>query len=175
MKKWLSITAIIVLLDHITKYYASAELAMHKPVAVFPMLNFYLAHNEGAAFSFLSTAGGWQRWFFTIIALVISIVLVFWLRRIKPHEKIQGMALSCILAGAIGNLIDRVMHGYVVDFIQFYYNAASCLPMFSQAGTRCYWPAFNIADSAISIGVALLIYDSVREYKQQRRADMNTN
>jgi len=142
------LAAVIVIADQITKYYATLELKMYKAVAVMPMFNFTLMHNEGAAFSFLSDAGGWQRWFFTIISSVVSIVLVFWIKRLKPEEKFQAMAFSLILGGAIGNLIDRVRFGYVVDFIEIYYHQYS-------------WPAFNIADSAITIGVIILIIDTL--------------
>ena len=142
------LAAVIVIADQITKAIATAELTMYKAVAVMPMFNFTLMHNEGAAFSFLSDAGGWQRWFFTIISLVVSIVLVFWIKKLKPEEKIQAMAFSLILGGAVGNLIDRVRFGYVVDFIEIYYHQYS-------------WPAFNIADSAITIGVIILIVDTL--------------
>ena len=142
------LAAVIVIADQITKYYATLELKMYKAVAVMPMFNFTLMHNEGAAFSFLSDAGGWQRWFFTIISLVVSILLVFWIKKLKPEEKFQAMAFSLILGGAIGNLIDRVRFGYVVDFIEIYYHQYS-------------WPAFNIADSAITIGVIILIVDTL--------------
>ena len=142
------LAAVIVIADQITKYYATLELKMYKAVAVMPMFNFTLMHNEGAAFSFLSDAGGWQRWFFTVISLVVSIVLVFWIKKLKPEEKFQAIAFSLILGGAIGNLIDRVRFGYVVDFIEIYYHQYS-------------WPAFNIADSAITIGVIILIIDTL--------------
>ena len=142
------LAAVIVIADQITKYYATLELKMYKAVAVMPMFNFTLMHNEGAAFSFLSDAGGWQRWFFTVISLVVSIVLVFWIKKLKPEEKFQAMAFSLILGGAVGNLIDRVRFGYVVDFIEIYYHQYS-------------WPAFNIADSAITVGVIILIVDTL--------------
>ncbi len=148
MRKWMTIAAVIVIADQITKYVASAELKMYEAIAVMPMFNFTLMHNEGAAFSFLSDAGGWQRWFFTAISLIVSIVLVFWIRSLKPEEKFQALAFSFILGGAIGNLIDRVRLGYVVDFIDIYYNAY-------------HWPAFNIADSAITVGVVILIVDTI--------------
>ena len=148
MRNWMILAALVVIADQITKHYATLELKMYKAVAVMPMFNFTLMHNEGAAFSFLSDAGGWQRWFFTIISLVVSILLVFWIRKLKPEEKFQAMAFSLILGGAVGNLIDRVRFGYVVDFIEIYYHQYS-------------WPAFNIADSAITIGVIILIVDTL--------------
>jgi signal peptidase II len=138
------ISIVTIILDQVTKWIASANLAMHDPVPVMPSFNFTLMHNYGAAFSFLSNAGGWQRWFFTIVAAVISVVLIVWIVRLKPHEKWLGIGLSLVLGGAIGNLIDRVSYGYVVDFIQWYYD-------------RFYWPAFNIADSAIFVGTGILL------------------
>ncbi len=148
MRKWMILAGIIVIADQITKVIATLELTMYKAVAVMPMFNFTLIHNEGAAFSFLNDAGGWQRWLFTIISSVVSIVLVFWIKNLKPEEKFQALAFSFILGGAIGNLIDRVRLGYVVDFIEIYYNQYS-------------WPAFNIADSAITVGVIILVVDTL--------------
>lgn len=148
LRKWMTIAAIIIIADQITKSIATAELTMYKAVAVMPMFNFTLIHNEGAAFSFLSDAGGWQRWFFTAISFIVSVLLVFWIKKLKAEEKFQAIAFSLILGGAIGNLIDRVRFGYVVDFIEIYYNQYS-------------WPAFNIADSAITIGVVILIADTL--------------
>lgn len=161
MKKWLSIAAVVIVLDQITKYIAEAQLTLHRPLEIMPMFNFTLAYNKGAAFSFLSEAGGWQRWFFTIIAIAVSILIVFWLTRLQAHEKRQAVALSLILGGAIGNLIDRIYLGHVIDFIEVYYD-------------KWYWPAFNIADSAITIGVVLIIYDNVREYFKSKDSNVNT-
>ncbi|MDH5370195.1 MAG: signal peptidase II [Gammaproteobacteria bacterium] len=158
MFKWIWLAVVVVILDQITKYIASTSLEMLQPVAVMPMFNWTLMHNTGAAFSFLADAGGWQRWFFAIVALVVSTVIVLWLKRLEQHEKWQAIALALILGGAIGNVIDRIWLGYVVDFIQVYYQ-------------QWYWPAFNIADSAISIGVAMLIIDSIREYRAERKVN----
>ena len=156
MLKWIWLAIVVIVLDQLTKYIASNSLEMFQPVAVMPMFNWTLMHNTGAAFSFLHDAGGWQRWFFAIIAIVVSVVLVLWIKRLEQHEKWQAIALALILGGAIGNVIDRVWLGYVVDFIQVYYQ-------------QWYWPAFNIADSAISIGVAMIIIDSIREYRAERK------
>ena len=156
MFKWIWLAVVVVILDQISKYTASTSLEMLQPVAVMPMFNWTLMHNTGAAFSFLADAGGWQRWFFAIVALVVSTVIVLWLKRLEKHEKWQAIALALILGGAVGNVIDRIWLGYVVDFIQVYYQ-------------QWYWPAFNIADSAISIGVAMLIIDSIREYRAERK------
>lgn len=147
MLKWLWLSLLVIVLDHLTKYMASTMLTYYKPLAVMPLFNLTLMHNTGAAFSFLSSASGWQRWFFAIIAIGVSIFLVIWLRRLTTQEKVQAIALALILGGAIGNVIDRIWLGYVVDFLDFYYN-------------NWHFPAFNIADSAITIGAVLIIYDS---------------
>jgi signal peptidase II len=107
-----------------------------------------LAHNTGAAFSFLASAGGWQRWFLAAVAGVVSVVVAVWLTRLEPRQRILGLSLGLILGGGLGNLIDRVTLGYVVDFISWHYE-------------EWYWPAFNIADSAICLGAVLLLWDSV--------------
>lgn len=156
MLKWLSLSVVVVILDQITKYTASTSLEMYKPIAVMPMFNWTLMHNTGAAFSFLADEGGWQRWFFAIIALVVSIVIVLWIKRLEQHEKWQAIALALILGGALGNVIDRIRLGYVVDFIDVYYQ-------------QWHWPAFNIADSAILIGVAMIIFEGIREYLAERK------
>ncbi len=143
--KWYSLSLLVIVLDHIAKWAASSMLTYGVPVEVLPFFNLMLAHNSGAAFSFLSDAGGWQRWLFTAIAIGVSIFLAHWLRRAQG-QRLLCWALALILGGALGNLIDRVLLGYVVDFISLHY-----------AGN--YFPAFNIADSAISIGAGLLILD----------------
>ena len=121
MLKWIWLAAVIVVLDQLTKYIASTSLEMFKPIAVMPMFNWTLMHNTGAAFSFLANEGGWQRWFFAVIAVVVSVFLVLWIKQLEKHEKWQAIALALILGGAIGNVIDRVFLGYVVDFIDVYY------------------------------------------------------
>ncbi len=152
MKKiYFSIAIIAIVLDQITKYIASSQLGIHEQNPVMPFFNFTLMHNYGAAFSFLANAGGWQRWFFTIVAVVISIVLTIWLFRLKNHEKWLGFGLALVLGGAVGNVIDRIRFGYVVDFIQWFAN---------WKGNTYYWPSFNIADSAILVGTALIIISS---------------
>ena len=156
MLKWIWVTAVVVILDQLTKYIASNSLEMYQQVAVMPMFNWTLMHNPGAAFSFLANEAGWQRWFFAVIAIVVSIVIILWIKKLKQHEKWQAIALAMILGGAIGNVIDRIWLGYVVDFIQVYYQ-------------QWYWPAFNLADSAISVGVAMIIIESIREYKEERK------
>lgn len=156
--KWLWISILTIVLDQLTKKIAEAELLLHQPVAIFPGFNFTLMYNKGAAFSFLSDAGGWQRIFFVILSTSISIFLFFWLKQISRDDQqktnlLLQIAIVFILGGAIGNLIDRAMTGEVVDFIQLYY-------------ATYYFPAFNIADSAITLGAALLIMDMFLENKR---------
>ena len=160
MLKWLWLALVVIVLDQVTKSMASSMLIMHQPVAVFPMFNWTLMHNSGAAFSFLHDAGGWQRWFFSVIAIVVSVVIVLWVKKLQPHEKSQAIALTMILGGAIGNLIDRVWLGYVVDFIEVYYQ-------------NWYFPAFNIADSAITIGVVIILWDGVLEYINEKNKQVD--
>jgi signal peptidase II len=113
-------------------------------------------HNPGAAFSFLADAGGWQRWFFTIFAVGVSVMLVVWLRKVRlTTEPILAIALALVLSGAVGNVIDRIEHGYVVDFIHVHWQQA-------------YFPAFNIADSAITIGAILLLWDAFADWRRNR-------
>ena len=151
--KWLWLSTIVIVLDQITKNIADNNLQYRNPVEVIPgFFNLTLLYNQGAAFSFLSNAGGWQRWFFVTISTVISIILVFWLCKIEAHKRMLAIGIALILGGAIGNLIDRSAYGYVIDFVQVYYSTY-------------YFPAFNIADSAISIGAALLILDMFMDKK----------
>lgn len=162
MLKWLWLSLLVMVLDQLTKYMASSLLVYYKPLAVMPMFNFTLMHNTGAAFSFLRDAGGWQRWGFSIIAIGVSVFLALWLKRLTVQEKLQAIALALILGGAMGNVIDRLLLGYVVDFLDVYYD-------------KWHFPAFNIADSAISIGAVLIIYDSffgaAKKASQQLKAD----
>ena len=133
MFKWLTLSAVIVILDQITKFYAVQFLILHEPRYIYSGLNFTLMYNTGAAFSFLSDAGGWQRWFFIGISSLVSIIIVVWIYNSLRKSRYLLFALSFILAGALGNLWDRLTLGYVVDFIEVHYQ-------------DLYWPAFNIAD-----------------------------
>jgi len=145
---WYGVAALVLLIDQYTKVLAESALDYGRPVEVFSWFNLTLQYNTGAAFSFLSDAGGWQRYFFTGVAILISVVLVVWLYRLPRDHKLMGLALALILGGALGNVWDRIVLGHVVDFISVHY-----------AGR--YFPAFNIADSAISLGAACMIFDSV--------------
>lgn len=154
MLKYLWISALILVLDQASKWLMTSWLSLYETVAVVPFFNLTMAHNSGAAFSFLAQAGGWQRWFFTGIAVAVSLVLLVWLKRLSGDAKLEAIAISMILGGALGNLIDRVTFGYVVDFLDFYWGSY-------------HFPAFNIADSAICIGAALLIFDSFFSKSEQ--------
>ncbi len=153
----LIVAVIIVALDQWSKHLASTELSYGLPVEILPVVNLTLQHNTGAAFSFLADAGGWQRWFFTIVSAVVSIVLVVWISRLRSEQLLMIASLSCILGGAMGNLWDRVVLGYVVDFISVHYESS-------------YFPAFNIADAAITIGAALMILDMILNPEQHKSA-----
>jgi len=148
MHKWLVLSALLVAADQITKYVAVQQLVLNQVVAVTPFFNLVLVYNAGAAFSFLSDAAGWQRGFFIGIALIASAWIVYLLRR-YPHQRLFALALSLVLAGAVGNVVDRVLHGAVIDFLDFH-------------AYGYHWPAFNVADSAISCGAALLLWDAFR-------------
>ena len=145
LKKNLIIFSIItftIFLDLITKNYALSSLIINHSISINNFLNFTLAFNHGAAFSFLSNAGGWQKWFFIIFSVIVILIITYILVKEKNS---QYIAFSFVIGGAIGNLYDRILYGYVIDFIEFHYNSF-------------YWPIFNIADIAISIGIILLLY-----------------
>jgi signal peptidase II len=150
---WLGLSGLVVAVDQLTKYAMTQWLERGQSVRVTPFFDLVLVYNPGAAFSFLADAAGWQRWFFVLLALGISVWLV---RLIRVHAGERWLALSfaLILGGALGNVIDRLFHGAVIDFLYFH------------AG-RYGWPAFNVADSAISVGVALLLWDQF--FAQRRR------
>ena len=153
MFKWLSLSIVIVAADLITKYFAATNLEYAVPVPIMPSFNLTLLHNTGAAFSFLATESGWQRWFFVILASVVSLGLVKWLTSLRK-EPMVALAVALILGGAVGNLYDRITLGYVVDFLHFYWN-------------DYHFPAFNIADSAITIGAGLMILDIFKGKKEE--------
>ena len=147
MAKWLALSALIVVADQLTKYAVVQYFAANPPIQVAPFLNLVLVYNAGAAFSFLSDSAGWQRWLFIGIALVASAWIVYLLRR-YPHQRGFALALALVLAGAVGNVIDRIAVGSVIDFLDFH-------------AFGWHWPAFNVADSAITCGVVLLIWDAL--------------
>ncbi len=141
---WSAIAVVVLLLDQASKLLADALLVYHQPVPLLPMLNLTLSYNPGAAFSFLGDASGWQRWLFSAFAVVVSIVLVVWLRRLPPGERWMRWGLALLLGGAIGNLVDRLAYGHVIDFIHVYYD-------------RWHYPIFNVADSAITVGAVMIL------------------
>ena len=145
--KWLWISLWVIGMDQVTKQIAEAQLTPHQAVNLLPYFDWYLTYNTGAAFSLLADAGGWQRWLFTVIAIVISFVIVQWLRKLPASETLTALSLSLILGGAIGNLIDRILLGHVIDYIQVWLGSYP-------------FPAFNLADAAISVGATLLILSS---------------
>jgi signal peptidase II len=142
--KWSWVAVLVIILDQLTKQLATSYLNYAEPLAVMPLFNLTLVHNTGAAFSFLSQAGGWQRWFFAGVALLVSVGILFWLRRLSADKVWEALALVLVLGGAIGNVWDRIVLGYVVDFLDFYYGS-------------WHWPAFNVADMAITAGIAVRV------------------
>jgi signal peptidase II len=151
LTKWLSISAIVLALDLYSKHLVQQAFEYADKLTITSYFDLVRYHNEGAAFSFLAGAGGWQKWFFTAIAAVASIFIVYLLRK-HHREKLFSLGLALVLGGALGNLYDRVTLGYVVDFLSFHVNGL-------------YWPAFNVADSAISVGVGILLLDSFKPKK----------
>lgn len=146
---WLALSAVVIVLDQLSKQWVSAAFSFGEIRPVSSFFNLVLAHNAGAAFSFLAGAGGWQRGFFSAVALVAAVVIIHLLR--KHHGQVVfSLALALILGGALGNLVDRIQLGYVVDFLDFH-------------AQGWHWPAFNVADMAITAGAGLLIWDSLKK------------
>jgi signal peptidase II len=150
---WLMLLVLVA--DQLSKQVVIANMQLFDSIELLPVFNLTYVRNYGAAFSFLSDAGGWQRWFFTLIAVVMSVILAVWLARNSRTQLKLNLALSLVLAGAIGNLVDRSVYGYVIDFFHVYYQ-------------NWHYPAFNIADSAICIGAALLIWDSFSSNEEKK-------
>ncbi|BAU47697.1 peptidase A8 [Sulfurifustis variabilis] len=157
MLRYFWIAVAVVVADQLTKLAAVKYLTRHAEVAVTPFLNLTLVYNPGAAFGFLSDAGGWQNRFFIGVALAACAVIVYMIRRLGPRDRLVAVAFMLILGGAVGNLIDRLVYGYVIDFVDVYY------------GTW-HWPAFNVADSAITVGAVLLVIDALAIGTRKRRA-----
>ena len=155
---WLWLSFFVIVFDQITKAMVMRSIPLYDSVEVLPILKFTHLHNPGAAFSMLADASGWQRWFFITLGIVMSLILMAWLRRIRtPEQTILAVGLSLILGGALGNVIDRVWFGHVIDFIMVHWNDS------------VFWP-FNIADSAISVGAACLLLDMLLEGKREKKA-----
>lgn len=157
---WLLLALIIMGLDLTSKAWVSSNLVLYQKITLLPVFDLTLIHNSGAAFSFLASSGGWQRWFFIGVALGASLLIWVWLNRLKPSEKLVALSLVLILGGAWGNLYDRVVHGYVVDFLAWHWHGH-------------YFPAFNLADTAITLGAAGLIWDALLGSKAS--ANKSTN
>lgn len=153
---WLALAAIVLIVDQLTKYLVTQALGLHEVVPVTPFFNLVLVYNTGAAFSFLADASGWQKMFFITIGIIASVWIVYLLRK-HAHEKLFSAALSLVLAGALGNVIDRLLFGAVTDFLDFH-------------AFGWHWPAFNVADSAITCGAALLIWDGFRPRRKGHEA-----
>jgi signal peptidase II len=148
---WLWLALAVLALDQWTKHLIMQNFVEFQELVLLPVLEIMRLHNEGAAFSFLSDAGGWQRWFFIALGIGVSFLVLIWLRRLPPHGQHRVAAgLALVMGGALGNVVDRVTLGYVVDFIRVHYG-------------DWYFPAFNVADSSITIGAALLILDNLIE------------
>ena len=146
--QWLAISLVVILLDLYTKHLIQQSFMLGDKVFITSFFDLVRYHNEGAAFSFLADAGGWQKWFFTTVSIVASVFILYLLNK-HQQEKLFSLGLALVLGGAIGNLYDRVTLGYVVDFLSFHLN-------------DLYWPAFNVADSAITVGVGILLLDSFK-------------
>lgn len=155
MIKWLALSAGVIIADQLTKLWVISVLAYQERVQVLPVFAWVRWHNEGAAFSFLAGAGGWQKYFFIALALGFSAFIIYEISRLPKNERVMGWVYGLILGGAIGNLIDRIYHGYVVDFLLFHYESY-------------YFPAFNLADSALFCGAALWILVMIIEYRQSK-------
>lgn len=154
---WWPMGVVTLVLDQITKAIIQASMTLHQTIHVMPVLDIVYARNTGAAFSFLAKAGGWQRWAFTIFALGVSAVILWTLRRTQATgQRLQCAGLMLIVSGALGNAIDRLRHGYVVDFIAAHWNNA-------------YFPAFNVADSCITVGAGLILLDALRQWQHERQ------
>ena len=153
--RWLLIAFLIIILDQITKQYMANTLFYAERWSILPFFDFTLLYNPGAAFSFLADGSGWQRWFFTAVALVATTLIVYMLRK-SPEQKLFCSSLAFILGGAVGNVIDRIVHGHVIDFLLFYWR-------------DWYFPAFNLADIAISCGAILLILDEFIRLRKNKK------
>jgi signal peptidase II len=154
---WLWLSAFIVVADQATKWMIVSSFELFERVQVWPVFGITRLHNTGAAFSFLASAGGWQRWFFIVIAFAVTALVVVWLKRM-PRQGHHWLAasLALIVGGAVGNVIDRVLHGYVVDFLSFHWN-------------QWFFPAFNVADAAITVGAAILLFESFFDGRREKK------
>lgn len=146
---WLWISALVIVIDQATKRVVDTTMQLYQSIDLIPCFQLTYLRNQGAAFSFLSGAGGWQRWFFIGLAIIASVFICFWLKKLERNQRWEAIAWSLVLGGALGNLIDRILYGYVIDFLDVYVG-------------EWHWPAFNVADSAITVGVIMLLLDSFK-------------
>lgn len=160
--RWLWLTIIFIVADQVTKQLVVNSMDLYQSIGILPFLNLTYVHNPGAAFSFLADQGGWQRWFFTAVAAIASVVFIVWLSKTPRQQVLLSVAFALMLSGAVGNLIDRVLFGYVIDFIDFY-------------GYGYHFPAFNIADSMIFIGAALMILDSFKNSESNEKTQSSNS
>jgi signal peptidase II len=149
MLRWVWLSLAVLVVDQLTKQVVEHSMRVYQSIEILPFFNLTYLRNQGAAFSFLSDAGGWQRWFFVALSVGASLGIGYWLTRLRSDQRAEAIGWSLVLGGAVGNLIDRMVFGFVIDFLDVYYN-------------DWHWPAFNIADSAITVGIGLLLIDSFR-------------
>ncbi|MFT0212160.1 signal peptidase II [Pseudomonas sp. F1_0610] len=161
---WLWISVVTFIMDRVSKLWFDTNLEMYQQISVIPdIFSWTRLYNKGAAFGFLADESGWQRWFFALIALAVSTVLVVWLKRLKSHETWVAIALALVLGGALGNLYDRILLGHVIDFVLVHWK------------DQWYYPAFNLADTAICIGAFMLIIDMFKGSKTKGSAAVGEN
>ena len=151
---WLWLSALVIIIDQLTKRVVDTSMSLYQSIELAPYFQLTYLRTQGAAFSFLSGAGGWQRWFFIGLAVAASVFICFWLKKLNRTQRWEAIAWSLVLGGALGNLIDRILYGYVIDFLDVH------------AG-EWHWPAFNVADSAITAGVIMLLLDSFKPQPQK--------
>ena len=149
MAHWLWLSLLVLVFDQATKWIVDHSMQVYQTIELLPFFQLTYLRNQGAAFSFLSEAGGWQRWFFVALSVVFSLGIAYWLSRMPSARRWEAAAWALVLGGAVGNLIDRVIFGYVIDFLDVFYGS-------------WHWPAFNVADSAITVGIGMLLIDSFR-------------
>ena len=155
--RWLPVTIVVIVSDQLAKFLVVQHVALYSSISVLPVLDISLRYNKGAAFSFLEGASGWQRWFFTVLALGVAALILIWMGRLKARAQwLLCLSLAFILGGALGNVIDRLRLGHVIDFIVAHWHHAE-------------FPAFNVADSSITIGAALLLFDALLESRRAAR------
>ena len=160
--RWLWLTLLCLIIDQVSKQWVAGTFDYRETLSVLPFFNLTYVHNPGAAFSFLADQGGWQRWFFTAVAAIASIVFLIWMAKTPKQQRLLSISFALILSGAVGNLIDRVLFGYVIDFLDFHW-----------AGY--HFAAFNIADSVIFIGAALMIFESFTNKEDNQEANKDAN